>query len=285
MSLQALLSAAFVFIGALLPVSAQLQFQTLKRDVVEQRLQSYHGDDNQREATLKSMFEAAGCRGSNLTEQLVKHLKQPNLICVLSGSTDSIVVIGAHFDHVDAGDGVVDNWTGASLLPSLYQALSARLRRHTFYFAAFAGEEKGLVGSQFYVKNLAAPELARVQAMVNMDTLGLGPTEVWASRSDPDLVALLNALAHVLNLPLTGVNVDEIGYSDEESFIKRKIPVVIIHSLTQATIPILHSPKDNYEAIHPQDYYDSYRLLSAFLTLLDEKLGPEKPAPGKKSVP
>ena len=61
--------------------------------------------------------------------------------------------------------------------------------------------------------------------------------------------------------------------------------MVIIHSLTQATIPILHSPKDNYEAIHPQDYYDSYRLLSAFLALLDEKLGPEKPAPGQKSVP
>ena len=284
-SLQALLSAAFVFIGALLPVSAQLQFQTLKRDVVEQRLQSYHGDDNQREATLKSMFEAAGCRGNNLTEQPVRRLKQPNLICVLPGNTDSIVVIGAHFDHVDAGDGVVDNWTGASLLPSLYQALSARPRRHTFYFVAFAGEEKGLVGSRFYVKNLAAPELARVRAMVNMDTLGLGPTEVWASRSDPGLVGLLNTLAHAMNLPLTGVNVDEVGESDEESFIKRKTPVIVIHSLTQATIPLLHSPKDKYEAIHQQDYYDSYRLLSAFLALLDEKLGPEKPAQGKSSAP
>jgi hypothetical protein len=31
--------------------------------------------------------------------------------------------------------------------------------------------------------------------MVNMDTLGLGPTEVWASRSDPSLVSVLNGLA------------------------------------------------------------------------------------------
>ena len=53
--------------------------------------------------------------------------------------------------------------------------------------------------------------------------------------------------------------------------------MIVIHSLTQATIPILHSPKDKYEAIHQQDYYDSYRLLSAFLALLDEKLGPDKP--------
>lgn len=276
-SLQASVSAAFVLISALSPVTAQLQFQTLKPEVVEQRLQSHPGNDNQREATLKSIFESAGCRGNNLTEQPVNGLKQPNLICVLSGSTDSIVVIGAHFDHVDAGEGVVDNWTGASLLPSLYQALYTRPRRHTFYFVAFAGEEKGLVGSHFYVRRLPAVEVAKMQAMVNMDTLGLGPTEVWASRSDPDLVRLLNALAHAMNLPLTGVNVDKIGYSDEESFIQCKVPVIIIHSLTQDTIPILHSPKDKYEAIHQQDYYDSYRLLSGFLALLDEKLVTDKP--------
>jgi Zn-dependent M28 family amino/carboxypeptidase len=149
----------------------------------------------------------------------------------------------------------------------------------------FAGEEKGLVGSQFYVKNLAAPELARVQAMVNMDTLGLGPTEVWASRSDPSLLRLLVVLAHALNLPLTGVNVDGVGESDEESFIKHKIPAMIIHSLTQATIPVLHSPKDKYEAIHQSDYYDTYRLLSGFLALLDERLATDQPAQGKSSAP
>ena len=215
--------------------------------------------------------------GGKLTEQAVKGLKQPNLICVLSGNADSVVVVGAHFDHVDAGDGVVDNWTGASLLPSLYQALNSRLRRHTFLFVAFAGEEKGLVGSRFYVQSLTALEAAKMRAMVNMDTLGLGPTEVWASRSDPGLVRALNGLAHAMNLPLTGVNVDKVGESDEESFIQHKVPAIIIHSLTQETIPILHGPKDKYEAVRQQDYYDTYRLLSGFLALLDERLGPDKP--------
>jgi hypothetical protein len=45
------------------------------------------------------MFEAAGCQGSNLTEQPVKHLKQPNLICAQPGTPDSIILVGAHFDH------------------------------------------------------------------------------------------------------------------------------------------------------------------------------------------
>lgn len=279
------LPVGFAFLVALLPAYAQIQFQAVERKVVEQRLQSYKGNDSQREATLKSMFEAAGCRGDKLTEQAVKGLKQPNLICVLSGNTDSVVVVGAHFDHVDAGDGVVDNWTGASLLPSLYQALDGHLRRHTFLFVAFAGEEKGLVGSRFYVQSLTAPEAAKLQAMVNMDTLGLGPTEVWASRSDPSLVRALNGLAHAMDLPLTGVNVDKVGESDEEFFIQRKVPIVVIHSLTQETIPILHSSKDKYGAVRQQDYYDTYRLLSGFLALLDERLATDKPLPGKSSAP
>jgi hypothetical protein len=74
-----------------------------------------------------------------------------------------------------------------------------------------------------------------------------------------------------MNLPLPGVNVDRVGKSDEEFFIQRKVPAIIVHSLTQETIPILHSPKDNYAAIRQQDYYDTYRLLSGYLALLDEK--------------
>jgi hypothetical protein len=285
MSARGSLSVGFAFLVALLPACAQIRFQAVGREVVEQRLQSYKGNDSQREATLKSMFEAAGCRGDKLTEQPVKGLKQPNLICVLSGSTDSVIVVGAHFDHVDAGDGVVDNWTGASMLPSLYQALNGQLRRHTFFFVAFAGEEKGLVGSRFYVQSLSAPEVAKMQAMVNMDTLGLGPTEVWASRSDPSLVRALNGLAHAMDLPLTGVNVDKVGESDEEFFIQHKIPAIIIHSLTQETIPILHSSKDKYGAVHQQDYYNSYRLISGFLALLDERPTTDNPPQVKSSDP
>jgi len=284
MSTKTLRSVVFTLLVTILPVLAQLRFVLMSREVVEQRLQSYKGNDSRREAALKTMFESSGCRGNNLVEQVVKGLKQPNLICVLTGSADSTIVVGAHFDHVDAGDGVVDNWTGASMLPSLYQSLENQpQRRHTFLFVAFSGEEQGLVGSQFYIESLASPELAKIRAMVNMDTLGLGPTEVWASRSDPGLVRALNGLAHALNLPLTGVNVDNVGKSDEEFFVQRKIRTITVHSLTQETIPILHSPKDNYAAIHLSDYYDTYRLLAGYLVLLDEKLATDEP-PQEKST-
>jgi Zn-dependent M28 family amino/carboxypeptidase len=248
---------------------AQLHFDTVNSKVVEQRLKSYKGNDSEREATEKNLFQSAGCAGEKLTEQPVKGLKQPNVICTLPGSTDAVIVVGAHFDHVDAGDGVVDNWSGSSMLPSLYEALHTDPRKHTFIFVAFSGEEKGLLGSQFYVNSLTPDQVQKIDAMVNMDTLGLGPTEVWVSRSDQKLVRALTGIARALKLPLTGQNVDRVGQSDEESFIRRKIPTITIHSLTQETLGVLHSPGDNYNAVHFNDYYNSYRLLSGYLVLLD----------------
>jgi hypothetical protein len=78
-----------------LPVLAQLRFVLMSREVVEQRLQSYKGNDSRREAALKTMFESSGCRGNNLAEQAVKGLKQPNLICVLPGSGRTEFLIAA----------------------------------------------------------------------------------------------------------------------------------------------------------------------------------------------
>jgi len=264
-------SVSFVLVVAAVGATpvAQLHFGTVNSQVVEQRLKSYKGGDSEREATVKNLFRSAGCPDRELTEQSVKGSKQPNVICVLPGSAEAVIVVGAHFDHVDAGDGVVDNWSGASLLPSLYQALKTNPRKHTFIFVAFTAEEKGLVGSRFYVSSLTPDQVKKIDAMVNMDTLGLGPTEVWASRSDQKLVRALNGVAHALKLPLTGVNVDGVGESDEESFIKRGVPTITIHSLTQSTIQVLHSNRDNYSAIHFNDYYNSYRLVSAYLVLLD----------------
>lgn len=86
-----------------------------------------------------------------------------------------MIIIGAHYDHVDAGDGVVDNWSGASLLASLYQAVKVEPRTHSYIFIGFTDEEKGEVGSHFYVRQMTQEQVALTDAMVNMDTLGRMP--------------------------------------------------------------------------------------------------------------
>lgn len=202
----------------------------------------------------------------------------PNVICILAGDTqgpglERTIVVGAHTDHVeDFGDGVVDNWSGAALLPSLYFSLNSKARHHTFVFVGFSAEEKGLVGSEYYVEHLTADERARIDGVVNLDSLGLGATEVWASHADKALLDALTAVSAESKLPASVMNVDNLGTADSESFARFHIPRVTLHSLTPDTWAILHSPRDKLSAIRMDDYYDSYRLVAEYLAFLDGAL-------------
>ena len=97
------------------------------------------------------------------------------------------------------------------MLPSLYEGLRSTQRQHTYIFIAFTGEERGELGSATYVREMTKEQLAQSKAMVNLDTLCLGPTKVWLSRSDKRLTSLLNGLANAMKLPLGAVNVEKVG--------------------------------------------------------------------------
>ncbi len=251
-----------------------ISYNPLPQETVESRLQKYGGKDSTREATLKQMFAEAGCDDQHVSEQAVRRSKLPNVICVLPGNSEKVIIVGAHFDHVSDGSGVVDNWSGASLLPSLYQALKDHPRKHTFIFIGFTDEEKGEIGSEFYVHEMTKEQVAAADAMVNMDTLGLAPTEIWMSHSDKQLIKMLAQVAKATNLPVTGMDVDQVGTSDSEQFAKRNIPRITVHSLTQETwnAGILHTNKDQISKIKIVDYYQSYCLVAAYSAYLDEGL-------------
>jgi Zn-dependent M28 family amino/carboxypeptidase len=261
-----------------------VRFSPVSRERVEARLGKYGGDNGQREATLKKMFGEAGCDDQHLSEQPARGSKVPNVICSLPGTSDKVIIIGAHFDRVSEGDGVVDNWSSASLLPSLYEALKGEARTHTYLFIGFTDEERGLVGSRDYVKQMSQPQVTATEAMINLDTLGLGTTKVWLSHSDKRLANILLYTANQLHLPVDGVNVERIGASsDSEEFAKRKIPRITIHSFTQEAFAsrIIHSSKDQLSAMHLDDYYQTYRLVAAYAAVLDNALTPSV-SPGTK---
>jgi hypothetical protein len=248
-----------------------LGFSLMSREVVEARLGEYGGTNSQRGATLKRLFVEAGC-GEHLSEQPFKGSKAPNVICTLPGDSDRTLIVGGHFDRVTVGDGVADNWSGASLLPSLYQVIRTEPRKHTYIFIGFADEERGLRGSNFYARQMTPEQVAATDAVVNMDVLGLTSPNVWASRSDKRLTLALHYVAMLLDVPLSNVNFELVGSTDSESFAKRKIPRITVHSLTQKSedAGILHSPKDKLSVIRLDDYYATYRLLSAYLVFLDQ---------------
>lgn len=242
--------------------------------MIEKRLKSFADDNATREEIVHHLLAQSGCAKGNLFEKPVQYDLPPNVVCVVPGETAEIILVGAHTDKVEAGEGVVDNWSGASLLPSLLFSLTAQKRRHTFVFVGFSAEEKGMIGSAAYVEHLSPAQRAHIKAMVNMDSLGLAPTEVWASHADKPLLDALFAVSARTGLPVSILNVDGLGSTDSESFARYHIPRITLHSVTVQSMKLLHSSDDMLAAINFDDYYDSYRLIAEYLAYLDGILAP-----------
>ena len=262
-----------LFLGLAAAQSTHLELDLLDQQIIEERATKLSKKVAERRATLEQLFREAGCDGANLTTEKVHGSKEPNVICTLKGQDVSAgaIVVGGHFDLVTAGMGAVDDWSGVVLLPSLYQSLKSRPRRHDLIFVGFAAEETGLNGSHQFVKDLTPAQRSAIHAMINLECLGLTPPKVWASRADPHLLDAYSRIASTLHLPAEGMNVDKVGDDDSHPFRDAKIPTLTIHSLTQETWPILHSPRDNVDAIDADDYYAAYRLAATLLAYLDSK--------------
>ena len=248
-------------------LAAKLEIDLVVEALVKSRLETGIVEPRQRQAAIRNLFNDVGC---SVEEQRIDK-NSGNVICTLPGQTSSTIVVGGHFDFVERGKGIVDDWSGASLLPSLYHALKSQPREHTYVFVAFAGEERGLLGSSRYVKNLTPAQRALIRAFVNLECLGLTPVKVWTSRSTPALVARLNETARALQTTVQGVNIDQVGDDDTHPFLSAHIPVISIHSVTQENLRILHSERDRVEAIHLDEYYLAYKLTAYYLAYLDAK--------------
>jgi hypothetical protein len=250
-----------------------ISFPVLREGVLEERLKRAHFRVPERYRRLRALFEETGCAAPQLREQPFRGSREPNLICEVAGQNESsrTLVVGAHFDAA-GGDGVVDNWTGAILLPSLAEALRQQSLRHRIEFVGFAAEEQGMLGSRAYLKVLSKQQRAEIAAVVTMDSLGLSYTKFWPNSSSPELAQAAYRLAQSMQLKFSGVNVDRVGTTDSWVFHEAKIPVLSLHSVTQQTLAVINGPRDVAAAISWRDYYDTHRFVSALLVYLDKTL-------------
>ena len=254
------------------------------KDVLETRLKAGLVSERQRQGVIRGLFTEVGCAA----EDQPVNKKFGNVICTLPGETDGTILVSGHSDFVEAGTGIVDDWTGTALLPSLYQSMISKAvgddaarsdrtqgykaRRHTFQFVAFTEEERGLVGSSYFVKHLSKEQRQKIRAVVNLECLGLTPPKVWASRANKTLLNGLAGIAKNSQIELRGSNVDRVGDDDTRPFLSCGIPVITIHSVTTETFGILHSSGDTFKAVNMTYYDDAYRLVALYLAFLDRTL-------------
>lgn len=260
-----------IAILALLSVATAQRFrfsQISEREVL-QREQNVPATPQDRESRIKQLFLQAGCATAYVSEQQLENPAGANVICRLPGKSDEIIVVGATY-----GQMAPDNWSGVSLLPSLYQTLSHHKRRHTFLFVAFADGNHDVAGSQFFVGHLTPTDVDRTEAMVNLEALGLSPTKISTSESDKQLVKNFMTVTYALKQMASQVDVSSSVHVDSEPFAFLHIPQITIHSLTLEAVAGLHDQKNDPDDFRPKFYYSSYTLVSGYLAYLDEILKP-----------
>jgi Zn-dependent M28 family amino/carboxypeptidase len=260
------------------PAGAQITYSMVKSEELEARLKRFSRKNEVRMATTQQLLEESGCGGNIVLQPIALAKKMPNVICTLPGSTDSVIVVGAHYDKTESGEGVIDNWTGTVLMTALYRGLRDSPRRHTFVFIGFGAEERGLLGSREYVQQLGDERRAKIVAMVNLDSLGLSPTKAETNHGDKRLLEILAVVSNAVQIPVSGMNVDKIGSTDSESFRAKNIPTISLHSLTQETWPWLHSYKDRYKSVNLDHLTDTYKIVAAYLSAMDQMLPLPTPA-------
>jgi hypothetical protein len=118
-----------------------------------------------------------------------------------SEKPDEIVVVGAHLDSWDLGNGSIDNGTGSCVVLEAARTIAALAKagsppKRTIRFCLYTGEEQGLVGSRKYVER-HKDELPKHSAAIVHDTgtgkvtgFGVLGRESCKKILDEELVAL-----------------------------------------------------------------------------------------------
>lgn len=223
-------------------------------------------------AHIAQIFREAGLRpggddGGYLQAFSVARGPTANVIGVLPGTdprlTHEAIVIGAHYDHLGRGGwssraldqddaihhGADDNASGTAAVLALARAFAAAGGTpRTVVFAAFVGEELGLLGSAHYTKQPAWP-LEKTVLMVNLDMVGRprnGLLYVGGVDSGKGLREVVTEAAR--DLPLTvQMRGDPWSASDHSSFYRAGRPVLFFFTGIHADY---HRPSDTWDKIN-----------------------------------
>jgi len=168
-----------------------------------------------------------------------------NVIAVLEGEDDNNrIVVGAHYDHMGKSNGFIfngsdDNASGTVGVMTIARAMVASGIRpkNTIVFCAWTAEEKGLLGSRYFVSKA---DTAKIRCYMNYDMISrTAPDDSTGMKADYNYTSglpLLKELAekHIkeYNLKLDmayQTSARPSGGSDFTSFSAAGIPIFLIH--------------------------------------------------------
>lgn len=196
-----------------------------------------------------------------------------NILAYLDNKAEKTIIIGAHYDHLGYGDrggslyrgeekqihnGADDNASGVALMLNLASKLKETNKNNNYLFMAFSGEEMGLLGSNYFVKNTTLP-IESINYMLNMDMVGRLKADstlaVYGTGTSPIFKQTISANNEYFKIV---EHESGVGPSDHTSFYLNDIPV--LHFFT-GQHDDYHRPTDDSEKLN----YDGMNLISDYI--------------------
>ncbi len=190
-----------------------------------------------------------------------KPLGSRNVVAYIEGSDtllkEEAIVIGGHYDHIgyrkDAWpgsdsifNGADDNASGSTGVLAVARAFASMPHRpkRSVIFLAFAGEERGLLGSETWVRQPRWP-LKKTVAMLNLDMISRNHPDslyIMGGRQNPGLMRVIRRANRETGLAIEPSRTRRFpGGSDHVSFFRQGVPAVFFFT---GLHPDYHSEQD-----------------------------------------
>ena len=224
-------------------------------------------DAYRKERQKKGRLEVHPDSIAKLKQEVHQKLSMRNVLGMIPGkNTKEYVIVGAHFDHLGIdpaldGDqiynGADDNASGVSAVLQIARAFlaSGQQPERNVIFAFWDGEEKGLLGSKYFVQT--CPFLSQIKGYLNFDMIGRNNKP-----QQPKQVVYFYTAAHSVfgdwlkeDIRKYGLQLEPdyrawenpIGGSDNGSFAKVGIPIIWYHTDGH---PDYHQPSDHADRLN-----------------------------------
>ena len=216
-------------------------------------------------------------------------VKTENVVAIIEGSEypDEYIILSSHLDHIGIENGIINNGadddgSGTVAMLEIAEAFQKAVAeglgpKRSVVFLHVTGEEKGLLGSEYYSKNPLYP-LAKTMTNLNIDMIGrLDPKRI---DKDPNYIYLigsdrisreLHEISEAINEKFTQIKLDYTfndendpnrfyERSDHYNFAKKNIPVIFYFNGTHEDY---HQPTDtpdkiNYEMLEKRTHLIFY---------------------------
>lgn len=224
-------------------------------------------------AKLHARLEKAGGTPSEIEAAVAawqRRVATPaaNVVARLPGKSGRVLIVAAHHDRVDGSDGIVDDWAGCVLLTRLYAELRTADLRHTVWFVAFARHEDGGLGAADFADQIGAEQLAKVDAAITVDAVGVSAPYAWWTGSDRGLVEIASDAARTARLRFRALEFAGAA-SDGLELARKNVPVLSLLGVEPARFRMLHGPEDRADAIDPLRCAEMRNLLIALIDACD----------------